>query len=45
VFRKQKGKFLQEEALGLVEQGVTSVQEVLRVMKGGDGGGQGPDAK
>jgi type II secretory ATPase GspE/PulE/Tfp pilus assembly ATPase PilB-like protein len=35
VFRKQKGRFLQEEALGLVEKGDTSVQEVLRVMKGG----------
>ena len=32
----QKGKFLQEEALGVVEKGDTSVQEVLRVMKGGD---------
>jgi general secretion pathway protein E len=36
VFRKQRGRFLQEEALGLVEKGDTSVQEVLRVMKGGD---------
>lgn len=36
VFRKQRGKFLQEEALMLVERGETSVQEVLRVMKGGD---------
>ncbi|HZN69047.1 MAG TPA: ATPase, T2SS/T4P/T4SS family [Tepidisphaeraceae bacterium] len=36
VFRKQRGKFLQEEALGLVEKGDTSVQEVLRVLKGGD---------
>jgi type II secretory ATPase GspE/PulE/Tfp pilus assembly ATPase PilB-like protein len=36
VFRKQRGKFLQEEALALVERGETSVQEVLRVMKGGD---------
>jgi type II secretory ATPase GspE/PulE/Tfp pilus assembly ATPase PilB-like protein len=36
VFRKGKGKFLQEEALLLVEKGDTSVQEVLRVMKGGD---------
>src|ERR671921_395443 len=31
-----RGQFLQEEALGLVEKGDTSVQEVLRVMKGGD---------
>jgi general secretion pathway protein E len=36
VFRKGRNKFLQEEALGLVEKGETSVQEVLRVMKGGD---------
>jgi type II secretory ATPase GspE/PulE/Tfp pilus assembly ATPase PilB-like protein len=36
VFRKQRGKFLQEEALTMVERGDTSVQEVLRVMKGGD---------
>lgn len=36
VFRKHRGKFLQEEALTLVEKGDTSVQEVLRVMKGGD---------
>jgi type IV pilus assembly protein PilB len=36
VFRKGKGKFLQEEALALVEKGETSVQEVLRVMKTGD---------
>ena len=36
VFRKGKGKFLQEEALVLVEKGDTSVQEVLRVMKGSD---------
>jgi hypothetical protein len=36
VFRKQRGRFLQEEALALVEKGETSVQEVLRVMKGGD---------
>jgi type II secretory ATPase GspE/PulE/Tfp pilus assembly ATPase PilB-like protein len=32
-FRKQKGRYLQEEALALVEQGDTSVQEVLRVLK------------
>jgi type II secretory ATPase GspE/PulE/Tfp pilus assembly ATPase PilB-like protein len=35
-FRKTRGRFLQEEALGLVEKGDTSVQEVLRVLKGGD---------
>ena len=41
VFRKQRGKYLQEEALGLVETGDTSVQEVLRVLKVG-GGGEAP---
>jgi type II secretory ATPase GspE/PulE/Tfp pilus assembly ATPase PilB-like protein len=35
VFRKQKARYLQEEALALVEKGDTSVQEVLRVLKGG----------
>ena len=43
VFRKQKGKFLQEEALTLVEKGETSVQEVLRVMKGGEAAPQQPE--
>jgi type II secretory ATPase GspE/PulE/Tfp pilus assembly ATPase PilB-like protein len=38
-FRKQRGRYLQEEALGLVESGDTSVQEVLRVLKIGTGGG------
>lgn len=38
-FRKQRGRYLQEEALSLVEQGETSVQEVLRVLKGGEQGG------
>ena len=44
VFRKQRGKFLQEEALALVEKGDTSVQEVLRVLKGGESppGGEAP---
>ncbi len=37
VFRKQRGKYLQEEALSLVERGDTSVQEVLRVLKATDG--------
>jgi type II secretory ATPase GspE/PulE/Tfp pilus assembly ATPase PilB-like protein len=37
-FRKQRGKYLQEAALAQVEAGETSVQEVLRVMKEGDGG-------
>jgi type II secretory ATPase GspE/PulE/Tfp pilus assembly ATPase PilB-like protein len=40
-FRKQRGKYLQEEALGLVETGETSVQEVLRVLKIGAGSGSG----
>lgn len=31
--RKQGGRMLQEEALGLVEHGHTSVQEVLRVLR------------
>jgi type II secretory ATPase GspE/PulE/Tfp pilus assembly ATPase PilB-like protein len=34
IFRKHRGKFLQEQALALVEAGDTSVQEVLRVLKG-----------
>jgi type IV pilus assembly protein PilB len=34
-FRKQRGKYLQEQALAKVEAGETSVQEVLRVMKEG----------
>ena len=33
VFRKQKGKYLQEMALAQVQAGETSVQEVLRVLK------------
>jgi general secretion pathway protein E len=32
-FRKQRAKYLQEQALALVEKGDTSVQEVLRVLK------------
>jgi hypothetical protein len=46
-FRKQRGKYLQEQALAKVEAGETSVQEVLRVMKAGDasaGGGGGGGA-
>jgi type II secretory ATPase GspE/PulE/Tfp pilus assembly ATPase PilB-like protein len=36
-FRKQRGRYLQEELLALVEKGDTSVQEVQRVLKvGGD---------
>jgi general secretion pathway protein E len=38
VFRKQRGRFLQEEALAIVQKGDTSVQEVLRVLKGAEGG-------
>ena len=34
IFRKHRGKFLQEQALMQVEAGETSVQEVLRVLKG-----------
>jgi type II secretory ATPase GspE/PulE/Tfp pilus assembly ATPase PilB-like protein len=34
-FRKQRGRYLQEEGLALVESGDTSVQEVLRVLKVG----------
>ncbi|MFI5380796.1 MAG: ATPase, T2SS/T4P/T4SS family [Tepidisphaerales bacterium] len=36
VFRKQRNRFLQEHALAQVEAGETSVQEVLRVLKGSD---------
>ena len=36
VFRKQKGRYLQESALLSVESGDTSVQEVIRVLKGPD---------
>jgi type II secretory ATPase GspE/PulE/Tfp pilus assembly ATPase PilB-like protein len=43
-FRKQRSKYLQEAALAQVEEGETSVQEVLRVMKSGEdkppGGGR-----
>jgi general secretion pathway protein E len=41
-FRKQRGRYLQEMGLLLVEQGETSVQEVLRVLKADSGGGGGP---
>jgi hypothetical protein len=36
VFRRQRGRFLQDEALALVEAGETSVQEIKRVMKPGE---------
>jgi len=41
-FRKQKGKYLQEAALEVVERGETSVQEVLRVLRGPDGSKTAP---
>ena len=44
-FRKQRGKYLQEVGLGLVETGDTSVQEVLRVLKVGSEGGSAPAVK
>jgi type II secretory ATPase GspE/PulE/Tfp pilus assembly ATPase PilB-like protein len=37
-FRKKGLRYLQEEALALVERGDTSVQEVLRVLRGPDEG-------
>jgi type II secretory ATPase GspE/PulE/Tfp pilus assembly ATPase PilB-like protein len=39
VFRKQRSKYLQEQALMLVERGDTSIQEVLRVLKAPEAGG------
>jgi type II secretory ATPase GspE/PulE/Tfp pilus assembly ATPase PilB-like protein len=39
IFRKQRSRYLQESALYQVEQGETSVQEVLRVLRSSDGGG------
>jgi type II secretory ATPase GspE/PulE/Tfp pilus assembly ATPase PilB-like protein len=36
VFKRQRGRFLQDEALALVEAGETSVQEIKRVMKPGE---------
>jgi general secretion pathway protein E len=48
-FRKQRGKYLQDAGLNLVEQGVTSVQEVLRVLNppsdGGSSGGGGSTSR
>ena len=41
-FRKAKGRYLQEEALTLVEKGETSVQEVLRVLKPAEEGTPAP---
>jgi type IV pilus assembly protein PilB len=42
VFRRQRARFLQDEALALVEAGETSVQEVKRVMKGGSAEAEPP---
>jgi general secretion pathway protein E len=42
-FRKQKGRYIQEKALAMVEEGRTSVQEVLRVMKGETSHSPSPD--
>jgi len=41
LFRKQKQRYLQESALARVELGDTSVEEVLRVMRGGGRSGGG----
>ena len=48
-FRKQRGRYLQEVGLTLVEKGDTSVQEVLRILRSGEppaasggGGGKAP---
>lgn len=35
-YRKQRGRYLQEQALAVVETGVTSVQEVLRALRAGE---------
>jgi hypothetical protein len=57
VFRKQRARFLQEQALVQITEGETSVQEMLRVLRddagsppaggggGGGGGGGRPAAK
>jgi hypothetical protein len=51
VFRKQRARFLQEQALVQITEGETSVQEMLRVLRedaasapagGGGGGGARP---
>lgn len=34
LFRKMRGRFIQEQALALVEKGETSIQEVLRALRG-----------
>lgn len=46
IFRKQRSRYLQEQALYLVEQGDTSIHEVLRVLKSDEGrGGSSSRAK
>jgi general secretion pathway protein E len=42
IFRRQRGRFLQDEALALVEAGETSVQEIKRVMKPGSASADAP---
>jgi len=44
LFRKKRGRFLQEEALALVEKGETSVQEVKRVLRPGSAEAEPPAA-
>lgn len=41
-FRKQKGRYMQEMALDLVEMGETSVNEVQRVLRAPGASGDGP---
>jgi len=45
VFRKQRSKYLQEQALALVEEGETSIQEVLRVLRAGESAPPRPPAQ
>ncbi|HSI35891.1 MAG TPA: ATPase, T2SS/T4P/T4SS family [Tepidisphaeraceae bacterium] len=44
IFRKQRGRFLQEMALMQVSEGETSVQEMLRVLREDSAAGAGPAA-
>lgn len=44
VFRKQRARYLQEMALASVEAGETSVQEVLRILKGSESSKPPPPA-
>ena len=44
-FRKQKGRYLQESGLAVVERGDTSVQEVLRVLKPPAEGGKSSSSR